>query len=73
MKTWKIQLIVTGVFILLLAIFAFVLHQHIVATWPDPSIVDAKDASLGFNCGMILGWGLGLIWAFPLLLRFRKK
>jgi hypothetical protein len=72
MKTWKIQLIVSGVFFLLLAIFAFVMYRHIVATWPDPSIVDAKVDSLGFKCGMILGGGLVLIWTLPLLHRFIK-
>ena len=72
MKTWKIQLIVTGVFCLLMAIFAIVTHLHIVATWSDPIIVDAKDDSLGFKCGMIFGSGLVFIWALPLLRRFRK-
>ncbi len=72
MKTWKIQLIVTGVLFLLLAIFALVMHQHIVATSPDPGAVDAKDDSLGYACGKIFGIALVLIWALPLLRRFIK-
>jgi hypothetical protein len=69
MKTWKIQLIVTGILSLLLAIFAYVMHQRIVGASLDPSVIDAKDDALGLACGKIFGSGLVLIWAWPYLLR----
>ncbi|HEX7570896.1 MAG TPA: hypothetical protein VF492_10365, partial [Verrucomicrobiae bacterium] len=70
MKRWKIQLIVTGILCLLVAIFAFVMYQRIIATSPAPSIVDAKVDSLANSCGMLFGAGMILIWALPFLRKF---
>jgi hypothetical protein len=73
MKTWKIQLIVTGILCLLLAIFAYVMHQRIVGASLDPSVIDAKDDALGLACGKLFGGGLVLIWAWPWLQRKMRK
>jgi len=67
MKRWKAKLVITGILCVLLAIFVFIRHQRIVATSPDPSAVGARDDSLAQACGMILGVGLVLIWAYPFL------
>lgn len=67
MKHWKTKLVITGTLCVLLAIFAFIMHQRIVATSPDPSTMDARDDSLAQACGLILGVGLVLIWACPFL------
>jgi hypothetical protein len=73
MKQWKIQLIVTGILLLFVAIFAFVMYQRIVATSSDPSTVDAKVDSLANSCGLISGAGLVLIWVLPFLRKIRKS
>ena len=73
MKTWKIQLIVTVILCLLLAIFAYVMHQRIVGASVDRGVIDAKDDALGLACGKLFGGGVVLIWAWPYLLRKMRK
>jgi membrane protease YdiL (CAAX protease family) len=73
MKKWKLKLILTGILFLLVAIVAFIMHQHIVATSPSPDNIDARDDSLASLCGVIVGSGLVLIWLLPFLQKIRRK
>lgn len=73
MKKWKTQLILTDASCLLVAIFAFLMHQHIVATSASPGNLETKDDALASLCGTILGGGPTLIWAVPFFQKFKKS
>ena len=47
MKRWKVQLILTGMLFVLVVVFAFFKHRHIVAITPNTETIGTRDNMLG--------------------------
>lgn len=73
MNPLKRKLLLTAALIVGAVIFAFMMHQHIVATSPSPDILETKDDSLSSLCGMVVGIGIVLIWLLPFFQKFAHK
>ena len=64
MKWWKKGLIGTGILLILVAIFAFVLFQQIHQTSANSQIEDMRVDKLATLCGEIVGAGIVVVWFF---------
>jgi hypothetical protein len=72
MKRWQVQLVLTIVLFIGVAIFGFLVHQRVVASGASPQVIEAKDDQIGARCGMLIGFGSAFIWLLPAVMKWGR-
>lgn len=73
MKRWQVQLVLTIVLLIGVAILGFIGHERVAASGASPQVIEAKDDQIAARCGTMIGFGSALIWLLPAVWKLGQK